>query len=89
MEEKKLSYEELNNVCMQLSEQNERMKAHIENLNRQQMFARLEFLFKVLEYKGSFPVEIVEKTVKEVSEIMYPTPAPVVAEDKAEPETEA
>jgi hypothetical protein len=89
MEEKKLSYEELNNVCMQLSEQNERMKAHIENLNRQQMFARLEFLFKVLECGASFPVEIFEKTVKEISEIMYPTPAPVAVEDKAESETEA
>jgi hypothetical protein len=87
MEEKKLSYEELNNVCMQLSEQNERMKAHIDSLNRQQMFARLEFLFKVIEFKPSFPSEIFVKAVNEVSEIMYPTP--VTAEDSKEEETEA
>jgi hypothetical protein len=75
MEEKKLSYEELNNVCMQLSEQNERMKAHIDSLNRQQMFARLEFLFKVLQHKDSFSEGIVARAASEISEIMYPTPA--------------
>jgi hypothetical protein len=63
------------------------MKAHIDSLNRQQMFARLEFLFKVIEFKPSFPSEIFVKAVNEVSEIMYPTP--VTAEDSKEEETEA
>lgn len=52
---KKLSYEELENVCHQLSAQaqqlntqNEKLKEYINDLNLENLYKRLDYLFKVV-----------------------------------------
>jgi hypothetical protein len=66
----KMSYEELNNAAIQLSEQNRKMYMQLQEANMINMFKRLEFLFKVIENKGSFSSEFVIKCVEEVEDIM-------------------
>ena len=66
----KMSYEELNNADIQLSEQNRKMYMQLQEVNMVNMFKRLEFLFKVIENKDSFSSEFVIKCVEEVEDIM-------------------
>jgi hypothetical protein len=66
----KMSYEELNNAAIQLSEQNRKMYMQLQEVNMVNMFKRLEFLFKVIENQGSFSSEFVIKCVEEVEDIM-------------------
>lgn len=51
-QEKKLSYEDLNNAVMQLVEQNRQLNAKLGEANRMLMFRRLDYLFKCLEFAG-------------------------------------
>lgn len=51
-QEKRLSYEELNNAAMQLVEQNRQLNARLAEANRTLMFRRLDYLFKCLEFAG-------------------------------------
>ena len=66
----KMSYEELNNAAIQLSEQNRKMYMQLQEVNMVNMFKRLEFLFKVIKNKDSFSSEFVIKCVEEVEDIM-------------------
>ena len=45
----KLSYEQLENVAHQLSEQNRQLYAKLQELQVDNMFKRLDYLFKVVE----------------------------------------
>lgn len=49
-EEKRLSYEQLNDVCSQLYQENQKLYAQLQQANLANMFKRLDYLFKVLEY---------------------------------------
>lgn len=78
MEEKKLkvekkekmSYEELENVAHQLSEQNRQMYARMQEYNMANTFKRLDYLFKVIEQSVFFKQEFVDKCIAEVEDIM-------------------
>ena len=59
-ETKKLSYEELENVCHQLSEQSQTLYRKLQEANMTNMFKRLDYLFAVVENKVAFPEDFVK-----------------------------
>lgn len=63
-----LSYEELNNVARQLSEQNRQLQQMLQNT--QNVFRRLDYLFRVVEIKDFIPDDFKEACVKEIIELM-------------------
>lgn len=68
-EKKKLSYEELENVCHQLSEQSRTLYQRLQENNLSNMFKRLDYLFAVMENKDVFlerNAEFFNKCVDEI-----------------------
>ena len=63
-----LSYEELNNVARQLSEQNRQLQQMLQNT--QNIFRRLDYLFRVVEVKDFIPDDFKEACAKEIIELM-------------------
>ena len=66
----KMSYEQLENVAHQLSEQNRQLFAKLQELNMTNMFKRLDYLFKVVENGHMFKQDFLEKCVAEIESIM-------------------
>lgn len=80
-----LSYEELNNVARQLSEQNRQLQQMLQNT--QNVFRRLDYLFRVVEIKDFIPDDFKEACVKEIIELMtIPDDEPENKEKVTEPE---
>ena len=77
----KMSYEQLENVAHQLSEQNRQLFAKLQELNMANMFKRLDYLFKVVENGHMFKQDFFEKCIAEIESIM------TVPEQEEEPET--
>lgn len=81
-EVKKLSYEQLEGAAKQLSAQldaivkeNQQLKAFAQKLQLDNLFAELNFRFKVLEHAEAFPEEFIDKIVGEIQDIMTPKAA--------------
>jgi len=75
MEEKeikkeKLTYEELNNVCHQLSEQSRTLYQKLQEANLSNAFRRLDYLFAVLDKSSFFPDDFVKKCTDEIVAMM-------------------
>lgn len=68
----KLTYEQLEEVCKQLSNQNNQLYAKLQELSMVTTFKRLDYLFKVVENDVSFDEEFVGKCVNEIKDIMTP-----------------
>lgn len=66
----KMSYEQLENVAHQLSEQNKQMYSQLQQMDMVNLFKRLDYLFKVLEYQNSFNKEFTDTCVKEIMTMM-------------------
>lgn len=66
----KMSYEQLENVAHQLSEQNRQLFAKLQELNMANMFKRLDYLFKVVENGHMFKQDFVEKCIAEIESLM-------------------
>ena len=66
----KLSYEQLENVAHQLSEQTKQLYMKLQAANMSNMFKRLDYLFKVVENGHMFKQDFLEKCVAEIEEIM-------------------
>lgn len=66
----KMSYEQLENVAHQLSEQNRQLFAKLQELNMANMFKRLDYLFKVIENGHMFKQDFLEKCVAEIESII-------------------
>ena len=66
----KLSYEQLENVAHQLSEQTKQLYMKLQAANMNNMFKRLDYLFKVVENGHMFKQDFLEKCVAEIEEIM-------------------
>lgn len=64
----KMSYEQLENIAHQLSEQNRNMYARLQELQSNMMLKRLDFLFRVLENEKMFPDEYIDSVVDEIRE---------------------
>lgn len=69
-ENKKLSYEELENVAHQLSEQSRQLYAKLQQVELEKVYKRLDYLFKVMEFPTFFNDSFVEACAKEIEEIM-------------------
>lgn len=72
VEEKKLSYEELENIAHQLSDQARSLYARVQQLENNALFQRLNFLFKVVDKSCmlSFPDDFVKKCADEIVDIL-------------------
>lgn len=81
-EDKKLSYEQLNNICSQLYQENQNLTRQIQQLNISNMFRRLDYLFKVLEFEAVIKdPEFINNCVSEIRDAMT---IPQTDEDKEE-----
>ena len=78
----KMSYDQLESVAHQLSEQNRQMFAKLQELNMANMFKRLDYLFKVIENGHMFKQDFLEKCIAEIESLM------VVPEQEEGPEIE-
>ena len=76
---KELSYDELKNVAGQLRQQNQQLNLMLQQANMTNMFKRMDYLFKVLDFQHCFDSEFVLACSDEIKELMTP---PV--EDEAE-----
>lgn len=70
VQNQKLSYEELQRVAMQLSEQAKALYKRVQELELTNMFKRLDYLFKVIENKSSFLTEFSTKCANEIQSII-------------------
>ena len=66
----KISYEQLENIAHQLSEQNKQLYMKLQATNMSNMFKRLDYLFKVVENGHMFKQDFLEKCITEIEEIM-------------------
>lgn len=78
----KMSYEQLENIAHQLSEQNKQLYMKLQAVNMNNMFKRLDYLFKVAENGHIFKQDFLEECIAEIEKIMT-----VPEEDNAEEET--
>lgn len=74
---KKLSYTELENAAKQIAAQadavfkeNKQLRAAVQNLSRQNVYAELELMFKVIEHKDVFSKEFVESIISQIEKEM-------------------
>lgn len=79
---KQLSYEELRNIAGQLQQQNMQLRRALNDLNYKNMFERLNYLFKVMEFAHMFSDEFVGKCAAEIESLM------TIPEDTPEDTTE-
>lgn len=66
----KMSYEQLENIAHQLSDQAKQLYAKLQEANMVNMFKRLDYLFKVIENAHAFNEEFVAKCVDEIEDLM-------------------
>lgn len=66
----KMSYEQLENVAHQLSEQAKQLYMQLQNANMSNMFKRLDYLFKVVENSHMFKLDFVDKCINEIEDFM-------------------
>lgn len=77
VQNKKLTYEQLEAAARQLSGQldnvvkeNQQMKTMMQKMQLDNLFAELNFRFKVLEHKDSFNKEFTDRIIQEIELIM-------------------
>ena len=68
--QQRLSYEQLNDICSELYQQNQQMKRQIHQMNIENMFKRLDYLFKVIENSGKFDAGFVDMCTEEIQQAM-------------------
>lgn len=82
--QEKVSYEQLENIAHQLSEQNRQMYARMQEMDMANMFKRLDYLFKVVENGTMFDSDFVNKCVDEIENVMMPKEEPSEEDTKEE-----
>ncbi len=80
----KLSYEQLENIAHQLSEQAKQLYAKLQEANLTNMFKRLDFLFKVVENAHAFNEDFVTKCVTEIEGLITVPETEEEIKDKSE-----
>jgi hypothetical protein len=69
--EQKLSYEQLNKVCGELSQQNQYLIKQLQQVNLTNMFRRLDYLFLVLKYSTVIKdADFINDCIDEIKEAM-------------------
>lgn len=67
----KLTYEQLNDVCNQLFQQNQQLRKELQEMNAVNMFKRLDYLFKVVELSTTFKdADFVNSCMDEIKEAL-------------------
>lgn len=66
----KYSYEELENICHQLSEQARTLYTQLQEANLSNIYTRLSFLFKVMENAAMFDDDFTDKCSNEIVRLM-------------------
>lgn len=69
-EVKKPTWEELNNYCQQLYNQNQAMMKRLQEINLANTFKRIDYLFKVLELAKSFEGDFVKACADEITSFL-------------------
>ena len=69
----KKSYEEVVDIANQYHQQNEELRYKLLSLMNDQSLIKLEFLMKVVENREGFPEDMVDKSITEIREILFPT----------------
>lgn len=78
----KMTYEQLENVAHQLSEQARQLYARLQEADMTNVFRRLDYLFKVIENQHVFPEDFVEQCVNEITELItIPKESEIQSED--------
>ena len=67
---KQLSYEDLKNIAGQLQQQNMQMRKALSELNYENMFKRLDYLFEVIKVPHMFNDEFVGKCAAEIQSML-------------------
>lgn len=67
---KQLSYEDLKNIAGQLQQQNMQMRKALSELNYENMFKRLDYLFEVVKIPHMFNDEFVGKCAEEIQSML-------------------
>lgn len=80
----KMSYEQLENIAHQLSDQAKQLYAKLQEANMVNMFKRLDYLFKVVENAHAFNEVFVAKCVAEIEDLMTVPETEEETEDKTE-----
>lgn len=70
VKKEKMSYEELENIAHQLSEQSRVLVQKLQEANMDNMFKRLDYLFKIIEFGYSFDSDFVNKCAKEIQDMI-------------------
>lgn len=69
--QQKLSYEQLNEACAQLYQQNQNLARQLQQANLSNMFKRLDYLFKVLQYENVFEDRVfVDSCILEIQDAL-------------------
>ena len=71
-EGKKLTYEQLNDACNQLWQQNKQLVVRNRELEQFVVNKRLDYLFKALESKALFSGDFIVNCTEEIEEALYP-----------------
>ena len=79
-----MSYEQLENIAHQLSNQAKQLYAKLQEANMVNMFKRLDYLIKVVENAPAFNEEFVAKCVAEIEDLMTVPETEEETEDKPE-----
>ena len=66
----KMSYEQLENIAHQLSEQAKQLYMKLQAANMGKMFKRLDYLFKVVENGHMFKQDFLEKCIAEIESLI-------------------
>ena len=66
----KMSYEQLENIAHQLSEQAKQLYMQLQAANMSNMFKRLDYLFKVVENGHMFKQDFLEKCIAEIESLI-------------------
>lgn len=78
----KMSYEQLEQVAHQLSEQVRQLYGQLQKSNLNNMFKRLDYLFKVVENGHMFKQDFLDRCVKEIEDIMTVPEEPENSEEE-------
>ena len=68
--QKKLSYDELNTIAAQATQQNRMLAQQLQRVQNDLTIKRLELLFKVLDIKDAFPTEFTQKAAMEIIDLL-------------------
>lgn len=70
--QQKLTYEQLNDACSQLFQQNQQLARQLNDANMVNMFKRLDYLFKAVELSGTInDPEFINSCIDEIKEALY------------------